>query len=451
MRLHMSAHTEMKLAPRSLHLLHSITNEVRVTVYYDKNEPLFSTIMDLLKEYHAANPRLHIQTVDYLLDTGLAEKVLAEYKDKLGAPSNKNLIIFDCAGRVRVVSGDLLADYTVEQLAEDKDGEFQRRPVAFKGEMIFSSALLAVSNPKPLKAYFLTGHQEGSIFSDDPQAGYRKLAGVLQQNFVQVDTLDLIPTNMPAVPADCNLLVIAGPVNTLLDAEVEKIDHYLTQGGRLLVLFSFQNREPDDIRLERLLARWGVEVTSAIIHDPQHTLGGQDVIVGNFGKNPHPIVNPLQLSQLQLALPRPVGRLRTRTPAPDAPKVEEIAFTGPMAFSEDAPRRPQTFSLAAAVEKGAVNGVITERGTTRIVVIGDSLFLNNGTIDHLSNRDFAASAVNWLLDRTALLQGVGPKPVNDYRLVMTRTQLQKVEWVLLGALPGSVLLIGGMVWLRRRR
>ena len=34
---------------------------------------------------------------------------------------------------------------------------------------------------------------------------------------------------------------------------------------------------------------------------------------------------------------------------------------------------------------------------------------------------------------------------------MTKTQLHQAQWVLLGALPGSVLLLGGLVWLRRRR
>jgi LPXTG-motif cell wall-anchored protein len=29
--------------------------------------------------------------------------------------------------------------------------------------------------------------------------------------------------------------------------------------------------------------------------------------------------------------------------------------------------------------------------------------------------------------------------------------LQKLEWILLGAMPGGVLMLGGLVWLRRRR
>jgi ABC-type uncharacterized transport system involved in gliding motility auxiliary subunit len=104
-----------------------------------------------------------------------------------------------------------------------------------------------------------------------------------------------------------------------------------------------------------------------------------------------------------------------------------------------------------AVEKGAIKGVITERGATRMVVVGDSVFLGNLQIDSQANRDFAAAAVNWLLERTQLLAGVGPRPVTQYRIVMTRAQMHQAQWILLGALPGSVALLGGLVWLRRRR
>jgi hypothetical protein len=103
-----------------------------------------------------------------------------------------------------------------------------------------------------------------------------------------------------------------------------------------------------------------------------------------------------------------------------------------------------------AVEKGAIKDVITERGSTRMVVVGDSLFLGNLQIESAANRDFAGNALNWLLERTQLLTGLGPRPITEYRIVMTKAQLQQAQWLLLGALPGAVLLLGGLVWLRRR-
>ena len=105
-----------------------------------------------------------------------------------------------------------------------------------------------------------------------------------------------------------------------------------------------------------------------------------------------------------------------------------------------------------AVEKGAIQGVITERGATRLVVTGDSRFLANGWIDlPVGNRDFADAAINWLLNRAQLLEGIGPRPVKEYKIVMTISQLQEAQWTLLAGLPGGVLMLGGLVWLRRRK
>jgi hypothetical protein len=86
-----------------------------------------------------------------------------------------------------------------------------------------------------------------------------------------------------------------------------------------------------------------------------------------------------------------------------------------------------------------------------MLVVGDSIFLANRQLDSAANRDFAGYAANWLLDRTQLLEGVGPRQVTEYKLIMSRSQLLRVQWLLLGGMPGAVLLVGSLVWLRRRR
>jgi ABC-type uncharacterized transport system involved in gliding motility auxiliary subunit len=449
LRFHMSTRTQIELSPRTVGLLQSLTNRVKVTLYYDTedDESLYSTVSDLLGEYRLVNPRITVQTVDYLRYPGLAQQIKAKYK--LSAATDKNLVIFDCEDRVKTVDGNRLAEYVTEQMAgQSPDGKllFRRKPTAFLGEIAFTAALLDVTSPKPLKAYFLRGHGEHQSDSGDEVAGYLKFASILQQNFIKPEPLSLLGTN--AVPLDCNLLVIAGPRDVISDPELEKIEQYLNQGGRLLALFNFGSIRKDT-GLEGVLAKWGVDVGHNVVTDADNTIKGTDVIVGSFGK--HPVVNSLVQSRLHLSLPRSVGRLKVHPEAADAPRVEEIAFSGSRAIAVpgDLVHKPP-FPLMVAVEKGAIKDVITERGSTRMVVVGDSLFLGNLQIESAANRDFASAAVNWLLERTQLLAGVGPRPIMQYRVVMTQAQSHQAQWVLLGALPGSVLLLGGLVWLRRR-
>jgi hypothetical protein len=75
--------------------------------------------------------------------------------------------------------------------------------------------------------------------------------------------------------------------------------------------------------------------------------------------------------------------------------------------------------------------------------------LANAGIKSLGNRDFAALCINWLLDRQQSM-AIGPRSISEYRLNLTPPQMRLLNGVLLGALPGGVLLLGFLVWARRR-
>lgn len=446
-RSYLSSQTRQPLSSLTTGLLRSLTNQVRVTLFYDKEDPFFTTVSALLNDYHNVNPGLTVDAVDYRWDAGEAEKVKDHYRTQLAGVTNKNLIIFDCENRVKIVNGNALAQYIYERVPGQKGLEFRRKPVAFLGEKMFTAALLAVTSPKPLNACYLTGHGEHPLDGAD-ETGYLTFSSVLRQNYVQIQTFTLGGAN--AVPGDCNLLVIAGPTTPLQEVELEKIDEYLHRGGRLLVLLNYASlKRPTG--LEKILAGWGVDVGRGTVSDAKNSFSGSDIPVYDFGPRPHPIVNPLAGSALHLILPCAVGRLDVGNPPADAPRVEEIAFTGPNATANGGDARgPRRFSLAVAVEKGRVPGVITDRGSTRIVAVGDSIFLGNQMIESAGNRDFLGSAINWLLDRPHLTEGVGPRPITEFRLALTKAQLQTLRWILLAGMPGVALLFGGLVWLRRR-
>ena len=60
--------------------------------------------------------------------------------------------------------------------------------------------------------------------------------------------------------------------------------------------------------------------------------------------------------------------------------------------------------------------------------------------------------MEWLLDRPqVLLEGLVPQLVTSYRVVLTDEQLRAARWLLLAALPAAPLLLGALVWWRRRR
>ena len=59
--------------------------------------------------------------------------------------------------------------------------------------------------------------------------------------------------------------------------------------------------------------------------------------------------------------------------------------------------------------------------------------------------------MNWLLARDELLKPLGPRPIREYKLLITPAQMTALYWILLLGMPGAVLVIGGLVWLRRQK
>src|SRR5512144_439139 len=61
LRLHVSTHSQVTLFPRTVKLLQSLTNSVKVTLYYDKEDQFYGTITELLNEYRALNRKISLQ------------------------------------------------------------------------------------------------------------------------------------------------------------------------------------------------------------------------------------------------------------------------------------------------------------------------------------------------------------------------------------------------------
>jgi hypothetical protein len=456
-RFYLSSQTNVGLSSRTLAVLNSLTNQMTVTLYYDTHDQnnFYPTLLALANEYHAANKNISVRAVDYVTDPGEAEKIKEQYNlpgaaDSPNAPPGKDLIIFACGARHDVVPGEAIVKFQLEQTAPDnpkqKELQFRKKPVAFNGELMFTSKLLALAHAQPFQAYFLQGHGESSL-ADTSDNGYSKFGLTLAQNDILVANLELLGD--AEVPADCNLLIIAAPTKPLRDSELQKIDKYLAQGGRLFALFNYASiRQPTG--LEPILQKWGVNVLPGYVKDPQNSIGDQVVVVRKF--NLKTFVNPLTQLALEMVLPRPIAKVDWAKPPANAPQVDELVFSSEAStLAGDPAAAPRNYPLIAAVDQKPVAGVVTPLGNTRIVVAGDSLFLDNQVIEAAANRDFLNYAANWLLDRQELLAGISPHPVTEFRLLLTQKQGQQLDWLLLGALPGGVLAFGWLVWLARRK
>jgi len=444
LRFQWATSSQLRLSAQTLSVLKPLTNDVSITIFFDPRdeEELYGLTSGLLAEYRNANPNhIAVKTLDYSRFDGEARQLLA--KHNLSGLKDKNFVLIESGGRSKIFYGKNLADYDVSAALSGK----KIRRNAFRGEILFTSGIFAVSYPRQLKSYFLYGHSEHNPESTEDGDGCSKLAAILKDE-ISTDWSRLSLQGTNPVPADCQLLIIAGPrKGQFLLSELEKIDQYLKQGGRLLALLN--NRASSGI--ERTLAKWGVGVgTNNVFEQNRNYMlskDGSEFYTATM--SPHPIVNPLIADDLPVRMiaPRAVFPLNPATKSPDAPEVKVLAATSPTGTDG---QEKGSFPLAIAVEQGVIKGVRT--GGLRMVVVGDAYFLADQMIDAGgANHEFANLALNWLLERPEMLiGGLVPRPIKEYKLLITNSQTRAVQWIFLAGMPGFVLLIGGLIWLRRR-
>ena len=429
------------LSPLTKKVLGSLTNDVRVVALFDTQSDLFEPVRNLLVEYERVSSRVKLELVDLARDPARAEAVQQELRSPANAPGNR--VLFAVNERVKAVNDSELSILDFSEFMEKREA----RRTHFVGEQLFTSAIVAVTEGKQTKIGFVTGHGEHRASDQGGQWGYSKFALMLQQKGFLMQEVSLAGTN--SIPANCSLLITAGPRTPYSPAELGKLREYLGSGGSLFALFNFYSLQRPS-GLESFLADYEFEVGINQVSDSKNEQSGESglLLVEDLGS--HPITKPILGSRLQMVLPRSVGFPEPEEENDNPPPVSVLAHS-----SDSGQAVVQTQGNQGAVEKQgriplAAAKVHANEGQppARIVVAGDSLFLGNSAFEAGANRDFANLTVNWLLERTHLLE-IEPRAVTEYRISLSRSEMTSITWVLLLLLPGGTLGLG-LLWWRRQ-
>jgi hypothetical protein len=130
------------------------------------------------------------------------------------------------------------------------------------------------------------------------------------------------------IPADTDVLIIAGPRAAFLEPEATALQKHLANGGRALILLDPVLRgpgsPPPDFGFKAILDAYGVKLGEDLVVDPANALpmvGAETVLANRYGA--HPIVRSLSEGlPLILPLAQSVTRPRSRRTAAEAMLVE---------------------------------------------------------------------------------------------------------------------------------
>jgi ABC-type uncharacterized transport system involved in gliding motility auxiliary subunit len=434
------------LSEKTINLLSELEQSVEVTVLFQKEHKLYMDVENLLEEYRYQSRNINVEWVDPARDLARTEKLVEKY-----GLTEAQVVVFDIDGKYKVVHEVDIADYQMLQ------GRREPTISAFKGEQAFSSAVQGLVQGETPAVYFLVGHGERSVTEYDQISGYSSIGTLIFNDNLEIKELMLSADN--PIPDDAAALIIAGPSKVMSTTEAEMVEDYLNRSGRVMILLDALK----ETGLEEMLRRWGVALRDDFVLDPENTLKGSDVYIRTYYE--HPITMRMSGAGARFHLPRsvePVMEEDGNAESGDRPTVMQLAMTSERSWSEtqveDSPAKYDentadlkgSFSLAVAVERGAIEEVLdVQIRPSRMVVFGDSDFVSNGALTG-GDQDLFMSALNWLLDREELM-AIAPKPIEQIKLSLTQKQLNHLFWINVAGIPSIAGVAGLMMWLRRRK
>lgn len=335
----------------------------------------------------------------------------------------------------------------------------RRENVLTPDESGLTNALLKVSQDTQPSIYFTTGHGEHSP-DDTGTNGYSIVKSALETDNYKVAVLDL-KTITATLPADTSGLVIAGPRLPFEPQEVKQVQDYLANGGHVFILADPQV----DAGLDSLLAAWGLKLRNDYVIDPKYGFFGQAQVPVIQTYSTHDITK--DLTGLSSFFPgiRSMGTVTatiTGTTATSLFSSSDQSW-GETDFNSIKNQNPQYD--AATDTKGPLDLAYAVQGSGdkagRLIVIGNSTFVTSGTLNarvtvggqqaqvQSGNGQIFVNAIHWLANQADLIS-IPPQAPSNTQMFLTGEQSLFVTVTSSLLLPAAMLLIGALVWWRRR-
>lgn len=442
------------LSDQSVTVLKALKQDITVRCFFREGNYGRAAMENLLKNYSYHSGKIKYEFVDPDKNPGLVKRY------------------------------DVTQDGTSVLESGDKDNR-----ITTTSEEDLTNAIIKITRSAKKAVYFLEGHGEHPV-EDAEENGYGTAKAELEKLGYEVKKLALALAD--TFPKDCALLVVAGPQKDLLPNELETIERYLGEGGRLFLMV-----DPEAAPgLVPYLAKFGVKLENDLVVDTVSRLLGGDYFMPVVTEyESHEITRGFRYATF-FPFARSVDALTEGKP--EGATLSVIAKTSPNAWSErqldrkevafdegldvqgpislavvgtikskteekkaeddsaeatetaepkdasETPSAQETAENAPKAEEGAA-----PKGDGRLAVFGDSDLASNRYFGMSGNGNFFLNTVNWLTEESDLI-AIQPKTQNPRTIQLSPSQGRLLFFVSVLLIPLAVLGLGLSIWFRRR-
>ena len=406
------------LSDQTAKIVKGLTQPATIT-YYDKTSS-FPIAKDLLDRYTSLSPKIKLDYVD----------------------PDKNPQVARAAGITKYGT-------TIVQV-----GVKQEQAKAMSEEEV-TGALIRDLKSNTRTVCFVTGSGEHQI-DDTARTGYSGLKDALGKDRYEVKSISLL--EKPEIPAECTVVVVAGPQSDYLQAEVDAIKKFVEQGGRAMFLLDpplkIGRATAENDALTNALQDWGVTADKDELLDPNPVgqlmgVSAEVALVSSYES--HPIVNEMKGTATGFPLTRSLEfKNGDKTNVQKLFESSQSSFATPKLDTPNVnPNDPKNMKGPLTIGVAGTYTTGKENSEGRFVVVGSSTWATNSFLKFNGNSDLALNAMNWLSSDEDLIS-IRPKAEEDRKITMTRSQFNWVRFSSQFLLPGALLLAGLSVWWRRR-
>ena len=428
LRLDLTENQLYSISEQTYSVLDSLDGDI--TIYFVGDSPN-SVIEEIVNRYGRYSDHITISSIDPVKDPITAQKYTKD-----GTSLTNGSIIVEKGDVFRIID-----QYDMYNFSSDSSMKVESLAV----EQRLTSAILFVSGAEMPVAYVLEGHGETSL-------DYSIKKQMELENF-DVQTLNLLGKD--AVPDDADLLIINSPKRDLSDDEAAALKAYLEGQGKAIFLMDIL--QEDLPNFQSIFQTYGIKLTNALVIEGEQGsyIGGNPLyLLPKLGD--HSIVAPIKNNNLPMfvAYGQAIDILDTKR---NTLTIDTLLSTSDKAYARAATSENTSFekqdedlsgpfNLAVAIEDNVYNLSNNESYITRMVVIGNSSFMNTG---FEGGSDLFMNSLNWIYEREESIT-IRPKELGVAPLKVTNTQLKIYSILSIIVIPAGCIIAGLAVWLRRR-